>query len=84
VDPSTVEVKQIFYASKDGTKVPMFVVHKKGLKLDGKNPTMLYGYLVWSRFVLAELEEGMDERELERAIAERVTAAKAPHEAVTV
>lgn len=38
------ETKQVFYPSKDGTKVPMFVVHKKGLKLDGTNPTMLYGY----------------------------------------
>jgi prolyl oligopeptidase len=38
------ETKQIFFTSKDGTKVPMFVVHKKGLKLNGKNPTYLYGY----------------------------------------
>ncbi|HEY3404128.1 MAG TPA: prolyl oligopeptidase family serine peptidase [Ohtaekwangia sp.] len=38
------EMKQVFYASKDGTKVPMFIIHKKGLNLDGKNPTMLYGY----------------------------------------
>lgn len=43
-DPSAFEVKQIFYTSKDGTKVPMFVIHKKGIKLDGKNPTLLYGY----------------------------------------
>src|SRR5207253_7201817 len=38
------EVKQVFYNSKDGTRVPMFIVHKKGLKLDGNNPTVLYGY----------------------------------------
>ena len=42
--PSDYEVKQVFYPSKDGTKVPMFLVHKKGLKLDGQNPTLLYGY----------------------------------------
>ncbi|MBP8812035.1 MAG: S9 family peptidase [Kofleriaceae bacterium] len=44
VDPSTVEVKQVWYSSKDGTKVSMFVVHKKGLALDGNNPTLLKGY----------------------------------------
>lgn len=44
VDPKTVEVKQEWYPSKDGTKVSMFVVHKKGLKLDGQNPTLLTGY----------------------------------------
>ena len=44
VDPSTVEVKQVWYASKDGTKVSMFVVHKKGLALDGARPTILNGY----------------------------------------
>ncbi len=38
------ETKQVFYDSKDGTKIPMFLVHKKGLKLNGKNPTYLYGY----------------------------------------
>jgi len=38
------ETKQVFYASKDGTRVPMFLTHKKGLKLDGANPTYLYGY----------------------------------------
>lgn len=44
VDPTSVEVKQEWYSSKDGTRVPMFIVHKKGLKLDGNNPTILNGY----------------------------------------
>ena len=44
IDPSAYEVKQLWYASKDGTRVPMFVFHKKGLLLDGKNPTLLTGY----------------------------------------
>jgi prolyl oligopeptidase len=43
-DPSQYEVKQVFVASKDGTKVPVFLAYKKGLKLDGTNPTLLYGY----------------------------------------
>jgi prolyl oligopeptidase len=43
-DPSAYETKQVFYPSKDGTKVPMFIVHKKGLKLDGKNPVFLTAY----------------------------------------
>jgi prolyl oligopeptidase len=38
------ESKQVFYASKDGTKIPMMITHKKGLELNGKNPTILYGY----------------------------------------
>ena len=38
------ESKQVFFTSKDGTKIPMIITHKKGLKLDGTNPTMLYGY----------------------------------------
>jgi prolyl oligopeptidase len=42
--PENYETKQIFYNSKDGTRVPMFLVYKKGLKLDGNNPTLLYGY----------------------------------------
>lgn len=44
VDPETVEVKQVWYPSKDETKVSMFIVHKKGLTLNGDNPTILYGY----------------------------------------
>src|SRR5205085_3839349 len=44
VDPSAFEVRQLWYSSKDGTKVPMFVFHKKGLELNGHNPTLLAGY----------------------------------------
>ena len=44
IDPSQYEVKQLWFNSKDGTRVPMFVFYKKGLKLDGKNPTQLTGY----------------------------------------
>ena len=43
-DPDNFETKQVFYTSKDGTKIPMFIVHKKGLELNGKNPTYLYAY----------------------------------------
>ncbi len=43
-DPTSYESKQIFYTSKDGTKIPMIITHKKGLKLDSTNPTLLYGY----------------------------------------
>ena len=42
--PSDYEVRQVFYTSKDGTRVPMFLTHRKGLALDGRNPTLLYGY----------------------------------------
>ncbi len=43
-NPEEYETKQVFYNSKDGTKVPMFLVYKKGIKLDCNNPTLLYGY----------------------------------------
>lgn len=43
-DPDLYETKQVFYESRDGTKIPMFVVHKKGIRLDGTNPTYLTGY----------------------------------------
>lgn len=43
-DPSKYESKQVFYTSKDGTKIPMIITYKKGISLDGNNPTMLYGY----------------------------------------
>ena len=43
-DPSKFVSKQVFYTSKDGTKIPMIITHKKGIELNGKNPTLLYGY----------------------------------------
>ena len=65
-DPEAYETKQVFYESKDGTRVPMFVTHRKGLELDGDNPTILYGYggfnisltPGFSSFRLAWLEQG--------------------------
>lgn len=44
LDAERYETRQVFYSSKDGTRVPMFVTHRKGLVLDGSNPTILYGY----------------------------------------
>jgi prolyl oligopeptidase len=43
-DPAAYETREVFYHSKDGTRVPMFLVHKRSLPLDGNNPTLLYGY----------------------------------------
>lgn len=43
-DPADYETRQVFFQSKDGTRVPMFITHKKGLALDGTNPTYLYAY----------------------------------------
>ncbi len=43
-NPENYESNQVFYSSKDGTKIPMIITHKKGLELNGKNPTILYGY----------------------------------------
>ncbi|MFT7540479.1 MAG: prolyl oligopeptidase [Gammaproteobacteria bacterium] len=43
-DPEQFETRQVFYSSKDGTSIPMFIVHRRGLELDGSNPTLLYGY----------------------------------------
>jgi prolyl oligopeptidase len=65
--PENYETKQVFYNSKDGTRVPMFLVYKKGLKLDGNNPTLLYAYggfnsvtaPAFSSLRMALLEQGM-------------------------
>ena len=43
-DPEDYESRQVFFTSRDGTRVPLFLVHKKGLKTNGRNPTILYGY----------------------------------------
>jgi prolyl oligopeptidase len=43
-DPNGYETKQVFYSSRDGTRIPMFIVYKKGIELDGSNPTYLYAY----------------------------------------
>ncbi|MCX6558993.1 MAG: prolyl oligopeptidase family serine peptidase [Candidatus Aminicenantes bacterium] len=66
-DPQGYETKQIFYVSKDGTKVPMFIVHKKGLALDGTNPCFLTAYggfnissqPYFSPLLIALLEQGV-------------------------
>ena len=65
--PENYETKQVFFNSKDGTRVPMFLVYKKGIKLDGNNPTLLYGYggfnvvtaPAFSSIRLALLEQGV-------------------------
>ena len=43
-NPDDYVVEQVFYNSKDGTRVPMFITHRKDIPLDGSNPTILYGY----------------------------------------
>jgi prolyl oligopeptidase len=65
-DPSKYESKQVFYPSKDGTKIPMIITYKKGIDLNGKNPTVLYGYggfnvsltPAFSTSILVLLEQG--------------------------
>ena len=66
VNPSDYETKQVFFSSKDGTRIPMFIVHRKGLQLNGQNPTLLYAYggfnislnPAFSALNLAWLEQG--------------------------
>src|SRR5207244_5260860 len=43
-DPDSYETRQVFYSSKDGTHVPLYIVSRKGTRLEGNNPTILYGY----------------------------------------
>ena len=48
LNPDDFVTNQVFYSSKDGTKVPMFLIHRKGVELDGNNPVFMYAYGVWS------------------------------------
>ncbi|HEX3554641.1 MAG TPA: prolyl oligopeptidase family serine peptidase [Thermoanaerobaculia bacterium] len=58
-DPASVEVEQVGYPSKDGTRISMFLVHKKGLKRDGCNPTLLYGYGGFGISTTPDFDSGM-------------------------
>jgi prolyl oligopeptidase len=53
-NPGDYTVTQVFYKSKDGTRVPMFIAHRKGIKFDGANPTLLYGYGGFSASILPD------------------------------
>jgi prolyl oligopeptidase len=55
-NPDDYEVKQVFYPSKDGTRVPMFISHKKGIKLDGSNPALLHGYGGFNRSLAPDFD----------------------------
>ena len=55
-DPTAYETRQVFVASRDGTRVPMYLTHKKGLQCDGQNPTLLYGYGGFNLSTMPEFE----------------------------
>jgi prolyl oligopeptidase len=58
-DPAAFLVKQVFYPSKDGTQIPLFIVHKRELPLDGKAPTVLYGYGGFNISATPDFSEGI-------------------------
>ena len=58
IDPNQYEIKQQWFKSKDGTQVPMFIVHKKGLALNGKNPTLLTGYGGFNLSITPDFQRG--------------------------
>ncbi|OLS23180.1 MAG: Prolyl endopeptidase precursor [Candidatus Heimdallarchaeota archaeon LC_2] len=56
IDDSQFKIDQIFYTSKDGTKIPMYIIYKNGIKLDSSNPTFLYGYGGYNISILPEFQ----------------------------
>jgi prolyl oligopeptidase len=58
-DPAAYVTKQVFYTSKDGTRIPMFVMARKGIRLDGSNPTILYGYGGFNVSIRPEFSAGI-------------------------
>lgn len=56
IDSNQFKIEQVFYSSKDGTKIPMYIIHKKELNLDGTNPTFLYGYGGYNISLLPEFQ----------------------------
>ena len=78
-DPEAFVTTQVFYPSKDGTRVPMFLVHRKDLSLDGNNPTLLYGYGGFNVVVCADVQRraARDPRARSASSRQRTCAAAA-------